>query len=113
MGEKLNRYEALNQWGAQDIMRTVLELSEDVYELVAFIEEAIRLRPASKKTFEWPQVLETQCCESAWARTDQTQDVEILKRLLALAAVDNQERSFWRWRKHIFESPELWRQLLG
>lgn len=51
--------------------------------------------------------------ESAWAQLDQTKDIEVLKRLLALAAVDNQERSFWRWRKHIFETPELWGQLLG
>lgn len=295
--KRLNRYEALNQWGAQDIMRTVLELSGDVEELIAFVEEAMRLRPASKKAFEWPQVLELLCkdyifvnpveresikllfergedmptiddvfgqlmmkmagmpyisplyvpadellelfalrdpqrgheyhdiiekyrqslaenstlagevvqaieerldnntkyqqeaerkeelveayapheqyivqqairqqdqfgvfeqnisaiapklqalieqypmvfnlkrvemyhqklnkytfdigfgiSERAWARIDQTQDVEILKRLLALAGANNQERSFWRWRRHIFESPELWGQLLG
>jgi hypothetical protein len=291
-----NHYDALNQWGAQDIMRTVLELSGDVEELIAFVEQAIQLRPANKKAFEWTDVLKMLCgdyifvnpveretlkhifergedmptiddvfsrlflkmagmpyisplyvpadellesfalrdpkrgyeyhdiiqnyqqklaentvltkevvhnleerlesssnyqqaeerkvelveayapheqyiirqaiqqqdqfgafdqnisaiapglqeligkypmvfnlknvetylqklnqytfdagfgiSESAWAQIDQTRDIEILKRLLALAAVDNQERSFWRWRKHIFETPELWPQLL-
>ena len=293
----LNHYDALNQWGEQDIMRTVLELSGEVEELIAFVEQAVRLRPARKKAFEWTDVLKMLCgdyifvnpveretlkhlfeppkedmptiddvfsrlflkmagmpyisplyvpadellelfalrdpqrgseyhdiiqnyqqkltentvladevvhdleerlesssnyqqaeerkaelveayapheqyiirqaiqqqdqfgafdqnisaiapglqdlidkypevfnlnsaetylqklnkytfdagfgiSESAWAQIDQTKDIAILKRLLALAAVDNQERSFWRWRKHIFETPELWPQLL-
>jgi hypothetical protein len=60
-GKDLNAFNALNQWGAQDIMRTVLEVTENVNELVAFIENAIALRPKKEKAFEWKHVLEMLC----------------------------------------------------
>jgi hypothetical protein len=57
----LNDFNALNQWGAQDIMRTVLEVTEDVHELVAFVENAIEQRLKKEKNFEWAHVLEMLC----------------------------------------------------
>ena len=46
--------------------------------------------------------------EKGWAAIDKLTDLEILKYLFALATVDNNEMTFWRWRKHIFETPETW-----
>lgn len=46
--------------------------------------------------------------EKGWATIDKLTDLEILKYLFALATVDNNEITFWRWRKHIFETPETW-----
>ena len=46
--------------------------------------------------------------EAAWSAIDALTDKAILKYLHALAAVDNRERTFWRWRIRIFETPDLW-----
>jgi hypothetical protein len=60
-GKNLNDFKSLNQWGAQDIMRTVLEATENVYELVTFVENAMAKRAKSKEAFEWTHVLEMLC----------------------------------------------------
>jgi hypothetical protein len=60
-GNDLNEYESLTQWGARDILRSVLEVTEDVNELVAFVENAIAKRPKKEKPFEWSHVLEMLC----------------------------------------------------
>jgi hypothetical protein len=60
-GKDLNEYESLTQWGARDILRTVLEVTEDVNELVIFVENAIAKRPKKEKPFEWSHVLEMLC----------------------------------------------------
>lgn len=46
--------------------------------------------------------------EAAWKAIDALTDKTVLKYLHALAAVDNRELTFWRWRIRIFETPELW-----
>jgi hypothetical protein len=46
--------------------------------------------------------------EQGWERIDTLKDLNILKYLYVLATVNQSERTFWRWRKHIFETPETW-----
>ena len=46
--------------------------------------------------------------EEAWAAIDALRDKMVLKCLLGLASVENNEMNFWRWRLHIMESPRLW-----
>ncbi len=49
---------------------------------------------------------------TAWNNIDNETDLVKLYYLLALAMVKNDELSFWRWRIHIMESPEVWDYLV-
>ena len=42
---------------------------------------------------------------------DQEENVDILKSILALSHISNQEISFWRWRIYILEHQSLWHYL--
>ena len=42
--------------------------------------------------------------EEGWEKLDRLSDVALLQKLFALATVDNHETTFWRWRKHVFET---------
>jgi len=42
--------------------------------------------------------------EEGWEKLDRISDVSLLQKLFALATVDNHETTFWRWRKHVFET---------
>jgi hypothetical protein len=42
--------------------------------------------------------------EEGWEKLDRLSDVSLLQKLFALATVDNPETTFWRWRKHVFET---------
>ncbi len=79
-GKDLNEFDALNQWGAQDIMRTVLEVTEDVNELVAFVENAIAQRPKKKKAFDWTQVLEMLCKDYVFVNPVERESMQRLTR---------------------------------
>lgn len=59
--KELNDFDSLDQWGAQDIMRMVLEASESVLELVAFMEHTIAKRPKKSEVFDWGDVLSMLC----------------------------------------------------
>ena len=74
----LNYFNSLDQWGAQDIMRTILEVTEDVYELVAFVETAIAQRPKKSKAFDWGDVLKLLCKDYVFVNPVQR---ESMKRL--------------------------------
>ena len=49
--------------------------------------------------------------ENAWQMIDQEENVDILKAILALSHISNQEISFWRWRIYILEHQSLWHYL--
>ena len=46
--------------------------------------------------------------ETAWEVIDREQDLDTLTMLTVYAALDQNEKTFWDWRKHIFETPALW-----
>lgn len=50
--------------------------------------------------------------ESAWAELDKEENLEILKSLLILSFIKNNEKSFWHWRIYILEHKELWKYLI-
>ena len=74
----LNEYDSLSQWGARDILRCVLEVSEDVLELVAFVENAIAHRPKKSKDFEWSDVLEMLCGDYIFVNPVQRESMQRL-----------------------------------
>ena len=76
--ENLNEYDSLSQWGARDILRCVLEVSEDVLELVAFVENAIAHRPKKSKAFEWSDVLEMLCGDYIFVNPVQRESMQRL-----------------------------------
>ncbi|MBI4910706.1 MAG: hypothetical protein HY820_44240 [Acidobacteria bacterium] len=51
--------------------------------------------------------------EGTWARIDAENDVEILRRLVVLAAIDKPSAAFHECRKRILETPDSWPLLLG
>ncbi len=51
--------------------------------------------------------------EETWKRIDEERDVEILKRLCTLAAIDNPELTFSECRQWILETPGCWPLLVG
>jgi hypothetical protein len=51
--------------------------------------------------------------ESAWEAIDREEKLTILNHLLALALIKEQAMSFWQWRIHFLEHPELWEYLSG
>lgn len=57
----LNGYDSLVQWGARDLLRSVLEATGSVPDLIAFIEHAVAQRPADKKPFDWLDALKLLC----------------------------------------------------
>ncbi len=50
--------------------------------------------------------------EGAWKAIDQASRAE-LKSLCVLAALPERETTFWKWRIHLLESPDLWHFLIG
>jgi hypothetical protein len=76
--ESLNYYDSLSQWGASDILRTVIEVSENVYELIEFVEYAIKERPINKKVFEWKNVLELLCKDYIFVNPIQREKIRLL-----------------------------------
>ncbi len=74
----LNDFSSLDQWGAHKIMRTVLEASESVPELVAFIENAIEKRDKKDKSFEWTDVLSMLCNDYIFVNPIQRESIKRL-----------------------------------
>jgi len=51
--------------------------------------------------------------ETTWEAIDNEQDLDILTMLAIYAVLDDNTKSFWDWKKHIFETPELWPAMRG
>ena len=51
--------------------------------------------------------------ETTWEIIDHEQDLDILTMLAIYAALNNNTKSFWDWKNHIFESSELWPAMRG
>jgi hypothetical protein len=58
---RLNDFDSLGQWGPRDTLRSVLEATGSVPDMIAFIEHAIAQRPADKKPFDWLDALKLLC----------------------------------------------------
>jgi len=51
--------------------------------------------------------------ETTWEIIDNEQDLDILTMLAIYAALNDNSKSFWEWKKHIFETSELWPAMRG
>jgi hypothetical protein len=76
--KSLNHYDSLGQWGANNILRTVLEATEDPYELVSFVEYAIQQRSTDRKAFEWKNILELLCKDYVFVNPIQRENIKLL-----------------------------------
>lgn len=61
--KELNHYNSLDQLGAQGIVRTVLEVTEDVQALINFVENANAVRRSTQKAFDLSYLLKQLCSD--------------------------------------------------
>lgn len=61
--KELNRYGSLNQWGAQEIVRAVLEATEDIQTLLSFVGNANLTRSSAEQNFDVSEVLKLLCSD--------------------------------------------------
>jgi len=91
-------------------LRRIMKEYEETYD-----EPFLRIKTRKKaleKISYYSETHEFSLRETAWDMIDKEKNVDVLTMLAAYAALDVNEKTFWDWRKHIFETPALWPAML-